>query len=116
MGDGFFPLTVLNALKMVPEVCRISCATANPTEVVIAQTEQGRGIMGVVTGASPKGVETEPERLLPKSPKVHFRPRAEVREEELAPLPSPCARFVRTYDGHAERVQTLQELPAARAP
>ena len=59
LGDGFFPLNVLNALKMVPEVCRIFCATANPTEVVIAETEQGRGILGVVDGASPLGVETE---------------------------------------------------------
>src|SRR5262245_60791100 len=57
LGDGFYPLNVLNTLKMVPEVCRIFCATANPTEVVIAQTEQGRGILGVVDGASPKGVE-----------------------------------------------------------
>jgi len=59
LGDGFFPVNVLNALKLVPEVCRIFCATANPTEVVIAQTDQGRGILGVVDGASPKGVETE---------------------------------------------------------
>ncbi len=59
LGEGFFPVNVLNALKMVPEVCRIFCATANPTEVVIAQTDQGRGILGVVDGASPKGAETE---------------------------------------------------------
>lgn len=59
LGDGFFPVNVLNALKMVPEVCRIYCATANPTEVVIAKTDQGRGILGVVDGASPKGVEAE---------------------------------------------------------
>jgi len=59
LGDGFFPVNVLNALKLVPEVCRIFCATANATEVVIAQTDQGRGILGVVDGASPKGVETE---------------------------------------------------------
>jgi uncharacterized protein len=59
LGDGFFPLNVLNALKMLPEVCRVFCATANPTEVVIAQTEQGRGILGVVDGASPQGVESE---------------------------------------------------------
>ncbi|MGP1677537.1 MAG: adenosine-specific kinase [Burkholderiales bacterium] len=59
LGDGFFPVNVLNALKLVPEVCRIFCATANPTEVVIAVTEQGRGILGVVDGASPLGVETE---------------------------------------------------------
>jgi len=59
LGEGFFPVNVLNALKMVPEVCRIFCATANRTEVVIAQTDQGRGILGVVDGASPKGVEAE---------------------------------------------------------
>src|SRR5581483_8438060 len=59
LGDGFYPLNVLNTLKMIPEVCRISCATANPTEVVIAETEQGRGILGVVDGFSPKGVENE---------------------------------------------------------
>ncbi|MBI2959794.1 MAG: adenosine-specific kinase [Betaproteobacteria bacterium] len=59
LGDGFFPVNVLNALKMVPEVCRIFCATANPTEVVIAQSEQGRGILGVVDGFPPKGVEAE---------------------------------------------------------
>lgn len=59
LGDGFFPVNVLNALKLVPEVCRIFCASANPTEVVVAQTEQGRGILGVVDGASPLGVELE---------------------------------------------------------
>jgi uncharacterized protein len=57
LGEGFYPLNVLNTLKMVPEVCRIFCATANPTEVVIAETEQGRGILGVVDGSSPKGIE-----------------------------------------------------------
>ena len=59
LGEGFFPVNVLNALKMVPEVCRIFCATANPTEVVVAQTDQGRGILGVVDGAPPRGAETE---------------------------------------------------------
>ena len=59
LGDGFFPINVLNAVKMVPEVCRIFCATANPTEVLIAKTDQGRGILGVVDGFPPKGVETE---------------------------------------------------------
>lgn len=59
LGDGFFPLNVLNTLKMVPEVCRIFCATANPTEVVLAETEQGRGILGVVDGFSPKGIESD---------------------------------------------------------
>ena len=57
LGEGFYPVNVLNTIKMVPEVCRIFCATANPVEVVVAQTEQGRGVVGVVDGASPKGVE-----------------------------------------------------------
>ena len=61
LGDGFYPLNLLNTLKIVPEVCRIFCATANPTEVVLAETEQGRGILGVVDGFSPKGVEDEGE-------------------------------------------------------
>lgn len=59
LADGFFPLNVLNAVKMVPEVCRIFCATANPTEVIVAETELGRGIVGVVDGLSPKGIEDE---------------------------------------------------------
>jgi adenosine/AMP kinase len=54
-----FPINVLNAVKMVPEVCRIFCATANPVEVVVGQTEQGRAILGVVDGSSPLGVETD---------------------------------------------------------
>ena len=57
LGDGFFPVNILNTIKSVPEVARIFCATANPTEVLVAQTEQGRGILGVVDGFSPKGVE-----------------------------------------------------------
>lgn len=61
LGAGFFPLNVLNALKMVPEVCRIFCATANSTEVVLAETGQGRGILGVVDGFAPKGVEDDGE-------------------------------------------------------
>ncbi|HQH74238.1 MAG TPA: adenosine-specific kinase [bacterium] len=59
LADGFYPVNVLNAVKMVPEVCRIFCATANPTEVIVAETEQGRGILGVVDGSPPKGVEDE---------------------------------------------------------
>ncbi len=54
-----FPVNVLNAIKMVPEVCRIFCATANPVEVIVAGTEQGRAILGVVDGESPLGVETD---------------------------------------------------------
>jgi len=57
--EGGFPVSVLNAVKSVPEVCRIFCATANPVEVVLAETEQGRAILGVVDGSSPLGVETE---------------------------------------------------------
>jgi adenosine/AMP kinase len=59
LGEGFFPVNVLNALKSVPEVCRIFCATANPTDVVVAATEQGRGILGVVDGYAPQGIEGE---------------------------------------------------------
>jgi len=57
LADGFFPVNVLNSVKMVPEVCRIFCATANPVQVIIAETSQGRGIMGVIDGLAPKGVE-----------------------------------------------------------
>ncbi len=59
LAEGFSPVNVLNALKMVPEVCRLFCATANPTQVLIAETDQGRGILGVVDGLPPKGVEGE---------------------------------------------------------
>jgi len=57
LGDGFYPLNVLNTVKMVPEICRIFCATANPTEVILAETEQGRGVLGVVDGLFTKGIE-----------------------------------------------------------
>ena len=59
LGEGFFPINVLKAVKGVPEVCSVFCATANPTEVIVAQTDQGRGIMGVVDGFSPRGVEDD---------------------------------------------------------
>src|SRR4029450_7281349 len=65
-GHGFvlalregFPVNVLNAVKAVPEVCRVFCATANPLEVVVGETEQGRGVLGVIDGSPPVGVETE---------------------------------------------------------
>lgn len=54
-----FPINFLNGIKQCPEVCRIYCATANPVEVIVVETEQGKGILGVVDGFSPKGVETE---------------------------------------------------------
>lgn len=57
--DHGFPVNILNAVKNVPEVCRIFCATANPVEVIVAETEQGRGILGVVDGIKSKGIETE---------------------------------------------------------
>jgi adenosine/AMP kinase len=58
LKDGF-PISVLNAIKSLSEVCTIYCATANPVEVVVGQTEQGRGILGVIDGGSPLGVENE---------------------------------------------------------
>jgi adenosine/AMP kinase len=62
MKDGF-PINVLGRIKDVPEVCTVHCATANPVEVVVAQSAQGRGVLGVIDGSSPKGVETESDRL-----------------------------------------------------
>ncbi|HZP02094.1 MAG TPA: adenosine-specific kinase [Terriglobia bacterium] len=57
--EGGFPVNILNAIKNVPEVCQVFCATANPVEVIIAETEQGRGILGVIDGVKTKGIETE---------------------------------------------------------
>jgi len=57
MRDGY-PINVLGRIREIPEICTIFCATANPVEVVIAETEQGRGILGVIDGQSPKGIET----------------------------------------------------------
>lgn len=59
LGEGFYPINVLNTVKMAPEVCRIFCATANPVQVILAETEQGRGIVGVVDGVHTKGIETD---------------------------------------------------------
>jgi uncharacterized protein len=56
---GMFPINVLNAVKAVPEVCGIYCATANPLQVIVAETEQGRGVLGVVDGARTQGIEGE---------------------------------------------------------
>ena len=61
LGEGFYPLNVLNTVKMVPEVCRIFCATANPTDVILAETEQGRGVLGVVDGFHTNDIEDEDE-------------------------------------------------------
>jgi uncharacterized protein len=57
LGEGFFPVNVLNVVKQIPEVCGVFCATANPVEVLVVETEQGRGIAGVIDGFSPRGVE-----------------------------------------------------------
>ena len=59
LGAPTFPLHVLNKLKMVPEVCRIFCATANDVQVIVAETDAGRGIMGVIDGQTPVGVEND---------------------------------------------------------
>ena len=57
-----FPINVLDRVRRCPEVCRIFCATANPVQVLVAQTDQGRGVVGVVDGESPKGLETDDDR------------------------------------------------------
>ena len=59
LAEGYYPINVLNIVKNVAEVCHVFCATANPTEVLVAETEQGGGILGVVDGSSPKGMEGE---------------------------------------------------------
>ncbi len=59
LGEGFYPINVLNAVKMVPEVTHVFCATANPTQVIVAGSEQGNGILGVIDGSAPLGVEDE---------------------------------------------------------
>ncbi|HAD07276.1 MAG TPA: hypothetical protein DCE76_08975 [Anaerolineaceae bacterium] len=67
LGSGFYPINILNAIRNVPEVCRIFCATANPTQVIVAQSEQGRGILGVIDGFSPQGIEGEEDIAWRKS-------------------------------------------------
>jgi adenosine/AMP kinase len=59
LGEGWYPINVLKAVQQVPEVCRIFCATANPTQVIIAEEGNGRGILGVIDGEKPKGLEDE---------------------------------------------------------
>ncbi len=63
LGPGLYPINFLNAIKMVPEVCHIWCATANPTQVILAETAQGRGILGVVDGVKTQGLETGQDAL-----------------------------------------------------
>ena len=59
LGEGFFPINVLNQVKMVPEVCRIFCATANTTDVIVMDVGEGRAILGVADGKRPEGIEDE---------------------------------------------------------
>lgn len=59
LGEGYYPVNVLNAVKMVPEVCSIYCATANPVTVIVTEIEDGRAILGVIDGQKPLGVEDE---------------------------------------------------------
>lgn len=66
MKDGF-PINVLNRIKNVDEVVRIFCATANPLEVIVAESKQGRGVMGVIDGESPLGVETTKDKEVRKA-------------------------------------------------
>ena len=61
LGEGFFPVNILNAVKNVTEVCHIFCATANPTSVIIAEEGEGRGVLGVIDGEKPLGTEDENE-------------------------------------------------------
>ncbi len=67
LSEGFYPINILNAIKNIPEVACIFCATANPTQVLIAESEQGRGILGVIDGFSPKGLEDDAEKDWRKS-------------------------------------------------
>lgn len=57
--SGTYPVNVLNAVKNCPEVCHVFCATANPVSAIVAETDEGRGVLGVIDGAPPKGVEDE---------------------------------------------------------
>lgn len=59
LGSGLYPINFLNQIKMVPEVCRIFCATANRVQVIVAETEQGRGVLGVIDGVASQGVESD---------------------------------------------------------
>jgi adenosine/AMP kinase len=61
LRDGY-PINILSRIREIPEVCNIYCATANPLQVIVAETEQGRGILGVIDGSSPKGIETASDR------------------------------------------------------
>jgi adenosine/AMP kinase len=63
LADGYFPINVLNTVKSLSEVAHVFCATANATQVIVVESEQGRGILGVIDGSSPKGIETDQDRM-----------------------------------------------------
>jgi len=67
LGEGFYPVNILKNLQAVPEVCHIFCATANPTQVVLAESEQGCGILGVIDGFLPQGIEGDEDIAWRKS-------------------------------------------------
>jgi adenosine/AMP kinase len=114
LGDGFFPVNVLAAVRAVPEVCRIYCATANPTQVIVAQTELGRGVLGVVDGASPLGVETDADIAWRKDllRKLGYklyeaevdRPHRQHRRAQCSQLDRQTPRLVHGYRGRERRV------------
>ena len=84
--EGGYPVSVLNALKQVPEVCGIYCATANPVEILVAETVLGRGIVGVVDGMPPAGVETETESRAQATAANHrLQALSTVRRQDLRP-------------------------------
>ena len=89
--DGGFPVNILNTLKTVPEVCGIFCATANPVEVVVAETEQGRGILGVIDGVKTKGIETERRHQGPQ----RFSAQDRIQAVATFLRPPPSIRFER---------------------
>jgi adenosine/AMP kinase len=59
LGEGFYPINILNAVKNIPEVCRVFCASANPVKVMLADDGEGRGVLGVIDGLKPQGIEAE---------------------------------------------------------
>ena len=67
MLDNGFPINILNAVKSVPEVAVVFCASANPVQVIVAETEQGRGILGVIDGVSPAGIECDEDIVARKN-------------------------------------------------
>jgi adenosine/AMP kinase len=70
-----YPINVMNAIKNVPEVCTIHCATANPVQVLLIETKQGRGILGIIDGSKPKGIETQQDLQERKAllRKLHYK-------------------------------------------